>query len=369
MQIPVNAPLISSEAKANVLDALNTGWISSAGKYVEQFETDFAKYLGVKHAITACNGTAALHAALLSLGVGPGDEVIVPAFTMIATIFSVMYTGAKPIFVDCELETYNLDAAKIEEKITPRTKVIMPVHIYGHACEMDAINAIAKKHNLFVLEDAAEAHGGEYHGKKCGSLSDIACFSFYGNKIITTGEGGMIVTNDDILAKKARGFKDLCHSETRFIHNGLGYNFRMTNLQAALGCGELTHIEEYLQKKQWMANAYDEQLKNIPGIRTPITKPGIKNVYWMYSILIDPEKFGMDKDTLRKKLKDAGIDTRDFFYAPSQQPILTQTYPDLGSYPNTEYIAKNGLYLPSGLALTAEQITYTCKQLVNLAKK
>ncbi len=367
MQVPVNEPVISLEAKKNVQEALDTGWISSAGKFVEQFEQNFAKYIGVQHGIATSNGTTALHTALLALGIKNGDEVICPAFTMIATIFSIMYTGATPIFVDCELETYNIDPEQIASKITPRTKAIMAVHIYGHACEMEAINKLAKKHNLFVIEDAAEAHGGEYHNQKCGSLSDISCFSFYGNKIITTGEGGMVLTNNAELADKARRFKDLHHSAKRFIHDGLGYNYRLTNVQAAIGCGELEHIDEYIAKKQWLDTKYRELLQDIPGLKLPVTKPGVKNVYWMYAILIDPQTFGMDKDDLRSKLKEQGVDTRDFFYAPSQQPILKQTYKDMGNFPNTEKIAANGLYLPSGLAITEEQINYVGQQLKKIA--
>lgn len=363
MNVPVNEPIISIESKRNVNEALDTGWISSAGTFVEEFEQNFARYLGVKHAITTSNGTTALHAALLALDIGEGDEVIVPAFTMISSIFSIMYTGAKPVFVDCELETFNIDTALIEAKITPKTKAIMPVHIYGHASDMDPILALAKKHNVFVIEDAAEAHGGEYNGKKCGTMSDVACFSFYGNKIITTGEGGMVVTNNDDLAHKVRKIKDLYHSdEKRFIHKHVGYNYRMTNLQAAIGTGELSHIDEYIAKKQWMAETYGAHLKDIPGVRLPATKPNVKNVYWMYAIVISPEEFGMNKDELRVQLKEAGIDTRDFFYSPTDQPVLTERYADIGEYPNTDYIAANGLYLPSGLALTEEQINYVCEQ-------
>ncbi|MFH1457247.1 MAG: DegT/DnrJ/EryC1/StrS family aminotransferase [Patescibacteria group bacterium] len=364
MKVPVNEPVISEEAKKNIYEAVETGWISSAGKFVEEFEKKFADYLDIKHAITTNNGTTALHTALLSLDIKKGDEVIVPAFTMISSIFSIIYTGAKPVFVDCELETYNIDPTKIEEKITRNTKAIMPVHIYGHSCDMDPILKIAKKHNLFVIEDAAEVHGGEYKDKKCGTMGDIACFSFYGNKIITTGEGGMVVTNDDKLADKARRIKDLYHSEKkRFIHEDIGYNYRMTNMQAAIGCGELRHIDEYIDKKNWMANLYAKKLKQIKGIKLPITKPEVKNVYWMYSILIDKKKFGTNRDNLRKKLKDVGVDTRDFFYSPTDQPLLKKMFKNFGKFPNTDYIANRGLYLPSGLAITEEQINYACQQI------
>jgi perosamine synthetase len=355
--IPVNEPLISQEAKENVLHALETGWISSAGPFVKQFEENYAAYLGVKHAISVTNGTAALHVAFLSLGIGPGDEVIVPAFTMAATWLAVLYTGARPVFVDCELDTYNIDHRLIESKISKRTKAIVPVHVYGHPVDMDPIITLAKKHHIKVVEDAAEAHGAEYKGKKCGSLGDINCFSFYGNKIISTGEGGMVVTNDDELARRARKFKDLCHSDKRFIHDGIGFNYRMTNLQAAIGCGELLHINEYIGIKQSMAQLYTQQLKDIPGVIVPVTKHWAKNVYWMYSIQISEKEFGMGRDNLRSKLKSCGIDTRDFFYPPSSQPVLHSYLKKGEKFTNSELIANRGLYLPSGLSLTLLQLS------------
>lgn len=359
--IPVNEPIISKEAKDNVEKALASGWLSSAGPFVSEFEKEFAKYIGVKHAISVSSGTAALHIALLALGIDKGDEVIVPAFTMGATWMAVMYTGATPVFVDCELTNYNIDIAKIEEKITSKTRAIIPVHVYGHACEMDEILAIAKRHNLFVIEDAAEALGGEYKGKKCGSMGDVNCFSFYANKIVTTGEGGMVVTNNDNLAREAAKFKDLYHTDKkRFIHEKLGYNFRMTNVHAAIGMGELQNIEKYLDKKQNMARQYEEGLKNISGIKLPTTKSYVKNTYWMYGIVIDKEKFGIDRNTLREKLKKAGIDPRDFFYAPEDQPILRDIIKE-EAFPNTKYLSENGLYLPSGLAITEEQIKTVCE--------
>lgn len=369
MNVPVNAPLISAEAKRNVAEAMNTGWISSAGKFVEEFERGFAHYLGMKHGIAVSNGTAALHVALLAVDVGPDDEVIVPAFTMMSTILAVLYTGAKPVFVDCELDTYNIDVNQIEACITPRTKAMLPVHIYGHACEMDAILAIAKKHNLHVIEDAAEAHGGEYKGKKCGTMSELSCFSFYGNKIVTTGEGGMVLTNDDVLAHTCRKLKDLYHSDKkRFIHDDVGYNYRLTNVQAAIGCGEIEHIEEYIAKKQWMADFYGKRLAGILGLRLPQTKSYVKNVYWMYGVLVEPKQFGMTKDELRQRLKAVGVDTRDFFYSPNVQPVLLQRFGEMGNFPNTDYIAESGLYLPSGLALTEEQASYVCEQIKLIAQ-
>ncbi len=361
ISIPVNAPVISAESKKYVEEALQTGWISSAGPFITRFEKEFAEFLGVKHAVTTTSGTTALHLALLTLGIGKGDEVILPDFTMIASVFAIIYTGAKPVFVDVDPETYCIDPALIEAKITKNTKAIMPVHIYGHSADMDPIRAIADKHDLWIVEDAAEAHGGLYKNKKCGSLGDLNCFSFYGNKIITTGEGGMVVTDDDALAARARSLKDLAHSpKRRFWHEEVGYNYRMTNMQAALGCGELSHINEYLAKKDRMAALYNKGLAGIKGLRLPITKPYARNVYWMYSVLLE-EGFPLSRDDFRKKLLERGIDTRDFFPSSIAQPAVQALFPGTERMPVSEMIAAQGLYLPSGLALTDEQIATVCE--------
>lgn len=369
-QIPVNTPVVSKESVSFLMKAAKAGWISSSGPMVKEFEDSFAKFVGMKYGIAVSSGTAALHGALLSLNIKKGDEVIVPAFTMAACWLSILYVGAKPVFVDCDPETYNIDPKKIEEKITSKTKAIMIVHIYGHPCDMDSISKITKKHKLFLIEDAAEAHGAEYKKQKCGSFGDIACFSFYANKIIATGEGGMILTNDEALAKKARRYRDLCHSEEkRFVHDDIGYNYRFTNLQAAVGLGELKNIGKYIKKKLEIAKKYDAGLKNIEGLTLPITKPGNLNVYWMYSIVIDPEKFPVSKDKLRTILDDEyGIGTRDFFYGPHEQPVLKEF---LGQerFPITEHIARNGFYLPSGLALTTKEIESVIKAVKAIAGK
>jgi len=367
--IPVNEPVISPQAKANVREALDTGWLSSAGPFVTRFEQDFARFLGVRHAVAVANGTAALHVALLALGIGPGDEVIVPAFTMASSWMAVLYTGAKPVFVDCDLDTYNLNPALIAKAVTPRTKAIMPVHIYGHPVDMDPVLTTAKKLGLKVIEDAAEAHGAEYKGRLTGTMSDIACFSFYANKIVTTGEGGMLVTDNAALAHAARKYMDLYHSDAkRFIHEKLGFNFRLTNLQAAVGVGELANIKRYLAKKIRMAKKYANGLKNIPGITLPPRRPWAKNVYWMYAIRVDPAKFGLTKDELRIQLKDRGIDSRDFFYPPDSQPVLAELGVKLGSYPVCRLVSETGLYLPSGLAITDAQIAQVCQAIREVHK-
>jgi len=368
--IPVNAPLITEDSKQLVNQALSQGWISSAGPYIEQFEQEFANYLGVKHAIAVSTGTAALHIALLASGIGPGDEVIVPAFTMAASWMAIMYTGAIPVFVDVDRGIYTINPDLIESKITAKTKAIMPVHIYGHPADMDPILDLAKKHNLLVIEDAAESHGATYKGRLTGSIGDINAFSFYANKIITTGEGGMCTTNSDEFASLARRLKDLSHSpKKRFIHDQLGYNYRMTSMQAALGSGQLKHIDDFLATKQHMADRYHQGLKNIPGLTLPAKREWATHVYWMYAILVDQSKFGLSKDSLRAKLFEQGVDTRDFFYAPGTQPALTDLGLGGGIYPVTQLIADIGCYLPSGLAITDDQIDTVCETIRSICPK
>ena len=366
MKVPVNEPVITDEAKALVKEAMDTGWVSSAGPSIEQFEREFAAFIGVKHAITVTNGTAALHLALASLNIGPGDEVIVPAFTMIASVFAIQYTGATPIFIDSEPDTFNMDVSQLEAKITKKTKAILPVHIYGHSVDMDPLLDIARRHNIPVVEDAAEAHGGTYKGRMCGSMGTISCFSFYGNKIVTTGEGGMVVTNDDALAKRARLLRDLAHAEgRRFWHEEVGYNYRMTNLQAALGLGQLRHVHGFVEKKLWMANAYQKGLSGIEGIRLPITKDYAKNVYWMYGVLVEPD-CPLTRDQLRAALQEKGIDTRDFFLSAAAMPACTQFAKPGEKFPVADDLGARGFYLPSGLALTEEQVAYVCTTLESI---
>lgn len=344
------------------MDALETGWISSSGKYIAAFEKAFAEYCGVKHGIAVTNGTVALHLALVALGVGKGDEVIIPDFTMIATAFAVCYTGAKPVFVDADKETWNIDVNKIEEKITERTKVILPVHIYGHPCEMNTINNIAKKYNLKVLEDAAEVHGAEYKEKKCGALGDIAAFSFFANKIATTGEGGMVLTNDDDLAEKCRYHKNLCfplNGQRNYQHNNIGFNYRMSNLHAALGLAQVEKLDYYVERRIENNRLYKEYLDDIPGIIFQRDKKYVKNVYWMNGIVVDEEKYGMNRCELMNKLKEKGIDTRIFFNGMHNQESLRNYGCNMdGQYNVSDRLSRNGLYLPSGSSLSSEAIEY-----------
>lgn len=362
--IPVCTPLLSGNEKKYLLDAIETNWISSSGKYISKFEEAFAKYCKVKHGIAVTNGTNALHLALTALGIGKGDEVIIPNFTMIASAFAVCYTDAMPVFVDANKDTWNIDPKKIEEKITDKTKAIMVVHIYGLPCDMDHIKEIASKHNLKVIEDAAESHGAEYKGEKCGALGDIACFSFFGNKIITTGEGGMVVTNEDKLAEKCLYYKNLCFplgGPRNYLHNDLGFNYRMSNLHAAIGLAQTEKANDYVEMRIKNNELYRKYLEGVNGIIFQPEKKDVKNVYWMNSMIIEPKEFGMTRDELMEKLKEYGIDSRAFFVGLHKQPALKEYGCSFQEeYPISNWLSENGLYLPSGSGLTEEEIKKIC---------
>ena len=364
--IPVCEPLFLGNESAYVRDAVDSGWISSSGKYLKEFEEKFSAYCGVSHGIATTSGTTALHLALKAIDIQPGDEVIIPDFTMAAVLFSVLYCGAKPVFIDAEADTWNMDASKIASKITPKTKAIISVHTYGHPCDMGAILSVAKKHGLKVIEDAAEAHGASYKDKRCGSMGDLACFSFYANKIITSGEGGMVVTSDAQLADRCRYYKNLCFplkGPSNYQHEDIGFNYRMTNIQAAMGLAQLEHIEEFVERRRENARRYTEQLSRIPGIQCPIEKSYAKNVYWMYGIVIDPKTAGMDRDTLCQKLAEAGVDTRSFFQPMHDQKPVQKQWPSVAKerYPVSENLAKNGFYLPSGSGLKESELRRVCQ--------
>lgn len=368
--IPVNRPIIAKKAFNYVTDCLKTGWVSSSGRYVTLFEEKFAKFLGVRYALTTTSGTTALHLALATLRIGPDDEVILPTLTMGACPMSILYTGAKPVLVDSDPETYNLNPEKIEEKITKKTKAVMVVHLYGHPAEMDQILKIAKKYKLIVVEDAAEAHGATYKGKKTGNFGKINAFSFYANKIITTGEGGMVVTNSKKLYERAKALKDLAHSpKKRFLHTELAFNYRLTNLQAALGLAQLEEVKKYLKIKRQMADFYQEKLKNINGLILPKEKRGVKSVYWMYAVLVE-KAFPLTKNQLVKKLAENGIETRDFFIPVHQQPAFRKMglFKD-EEYPVAERLSKIGLYLPSGLGNTKAEIKKVCQVILSIVKE
>jgi perosamine synthetase len=359
-KIPVAEPYISEKEEKLVLDCIKSGWISSRGNFVKEFEEKFSSYIGTKYGIAVSSGTAALHLAITALDIKQGDEVILPAFTSISSANAIRYTGAKPVLVDSETHTWNIDPNKIEEKITNRTKTIMVVHIYGHPADMDPIIRIAKKYNLYIIEDAAEAHGAEYKGRKVGGIGDIGCFSFYANKIITTGEGGMVLTNDDQIAEKIDRLRDQGFNlklRKWLIHDFIGYNYRLTNLQAAVGLAQLERIEEFVRRHRENAYYYNHLLKEILAITLPPEAPWAKNVYWMYTILVNEEVLGITRDELMKKLEGYGIDTRAAFL-----PIHLQSpYKDIykhEKYPIAELLGRRGINLPSGNTTTKEDVEY-----------
>lgn len=362
--IPVCEPFLNGNELKYVTDAVETGWISSAGKYVTAFEKKFSEYCGCKYGVAVSNGTVALHLALVALGIGKGDEVIIPTFTMIASAFAVCYTGATPVFVDADKYTWNIDVSKIEEKITSRTKAIMPVHIFGLMCNMEQITAIAKKHNLFVIEDAAEAHGAEFKGRKAGSFSNIASFSFFANKNITTGEGGMLVTNDEALYNKARYHKNMCFpldGNRNYSHDEIGFNYRMSNVIAAIGLAQVEKADEYKQMRIHNNQLYRGYLKDVPGI---VFQPELKdylNVTWMNAIVIDATKYGHTKDELIHHLKEYSIDTRLLFNGMHNQKSLKDYGCNIcGNYPVSDWLTQNGLYLPSASNLEQNIIKNIC---------
>lgn len=363
--IPVCEPLLAGNELKYVNEAVSTGWISSSGKFVSEFEKQFARYCECEYGIAVCNGTIALHLALLALGIGPGDEVIVPSFTMIASAFAVCYTGAKPVFVDADENTWNIDVSRIESKITSNTKAIMPVHIFGKMCDMDAICALAKKYNLYIIEDAAEAHGAEYKGKKAGSFSDIAAFSFFANKNITTGEGGMVVTNDKNIFDKARYYKNVCFpldGPRNYQHEDIGYNYRMSNVVAAIGLAQVEKVNEYRAMRIRNHQLYRKYLEDVPGIIfQAIPESGCIDVCWMNAIVVDANKYGHAKDELIAHLKEKEIDTRLLFTGMHKQNSLKAYGCDCsGKYPVCDWLTANGFYLPSGSGLTESQISFIC---------
>ena len=347
--IPVAEPVIGEPELAYVTDAVRSSWVSSKGPYVEVFEAAMARLCGTEYAIAVSSGTTALHVALAALDIGPGDEVIVPTFTFVATASTVRHVGATPVFADADPGHWCIDVEDIEHRITPRTKAIIPVHIYGHPADMDAIRSIAQRHGLRVIEDAAEALCATYKGQPTGGLSDMATFSFFGNKLITTGEGGMVVTNDATLAERLRRLREHGQDpQRRYWYPEVGFNFRLTNLQAAVGVGQVEQVSTFLERKQEIAQRYREGLSGIPGIRFQQTAPWATNSWWLFTILID-EEYGLSRDALAAQLLRADIDCRRVFY-----PIHTMPPYRTGEhFPVAERLGEIGLNLPSGAGLSA----------------
>ena len=356
--IPVNEPLLNGNEKKYLNECIDTGWISSEGSFIKKFEEKFAARVGRKHGISVTNGTAAIDTMVEVLGIGPGDEVILPTFTIISCILQIIRSGATPVLVDSDPVTWNMDVSQIEAKITPRTKAIMIVHIYGLPVDVDPVLDIAQKHGLKVMEDAAEMHGQTYKGAPCGSFGDISTFSFYPNKHITTGEGGMIVTDDEEIAETCRGLRNLCFQpKKRFVHERLGWNLRMTNIQAALGLAQLERLDEFVRLKRAMGKLYTELLSSIVSIQLPLPRTSYAdNIYWVYSIVLK-DAVPFDAEMAMKKLASKNIGTRPFFWPLHEQPVFRKTgLCTKENYPVAERIARRGLYIPSGMALTEQQI-------------
>lgn len=362
--IPVSDIVIVGNELKYLTECVETRWVSSLGPFVKKFEDSFAEYCEVKHASSVANGTAALHLSLLAKDIGKGDEVIVPNSTFVSTANAVKFCGAEPVFIDVEEKSWNLDVAQLESKISENTKAIIPVHLFGCPAEMDEINSIAKKHNLFVLEDAAEAHGAEYKGKKCGSLADASIFSFYGNKIITCGEGGMVLSDDERFIDKVNLLKDQGKSKTeKFYHEVLAYNYRFTNLQAAFGLAQLEGIEGLLQRKREIAQSYKQKLEDIEGIQFQFVPGHSKSSWWFISLLFD-DSFPEAKK-IASVLNGKGIDSRPFFTPLTALPF----YNSKAKFPVSDLLHRKGLILPSGTNLKNNEIDLICSELKKMVRE
>jgi perosamine synthetase len=359
--IPVSEPLLTEADYAAVMEALRSGWISGAGPHIEAFEARWASYCGRRHGIALANGTVALQVAVGLLDLQPGDEVIMPTFTIISCALPVVIAGAVPVLVDSDPETWTMDVAQVRARITPRTRAIMAVHIYGHPVDMQPLIELAEEHGLAVIEDAAEAHGALYRGQRIGSFGSSSCFSFYANKLVTTGEGGMLLVDDDALAARARRMRNLGFQPgRRFLHTELGFNFRLTNLQAALGLGQVDRMDEIVSRKRRIGAAYTQRLSEVEGLELQVQQPWARSVYWMYGVVVR-ESTGLDAGSLAARLQQRGVETRPFFLGMHEQPVLRSRGLFAGeSYPVAERLARQGLYLPSGLALEEPDIERVC---------
>jgi perosamine synthetase len=374
MEVGINLTHLEPEDIASVNDSLAHGWFSSAGPVVQEFEALWADYCQRSFGISVSNGTTALISATHALDLGPGDEVIIPNFTIISCALAVIMTGATPVLVDCEPETLNLDPAQVEARITPRTRAIMVVHMYGHPVNMEALQKIALKHSLQIIEDAAEAHGAEYLSDisdtnswtRCGSESTISIFSFYANKNITTGEGGMALTNDPNLSKKLRDLRNLGFSSDRsYLHQDFGYQFRLSSMQAALAIPQIRRIEKILEKKKNIHDTYEVHLKDIHWLTTIKAKPWARPSYWVNPIILEPS-WG-DVNSIRSRLFKVGIETRPLFSGMHQQPIYKDhSFTKTWEFPNSEHASEYGLFLPSGVATSKEQVEYVCEEIAKL---
>lgn len=362
MNIPVYQPLLAGNEKKYVMECLDTGWISSKGDFVNRFEKSFAEYIDVKHATTVSNGTVALHLALLALGIGQGDEVIVPTLTYIASVNAIVYTGATPVFVDSLTDTWQVDPEDVRRKISSKTRAIMAVHLYGHPCEMLQLQTIAKENGLFLIEDCAESFGSKYNGQHTGTFGDISTFSFYGNKTITTGEGGMVVANDDTLYERALHLKGQGLAKHRqYWHDIVGYNYRMTNICAAIGLAQLEQADKLIREKRQIAYWYKEELTNT-SIGFHQEHGDVVHSYWMCSILVPRAE---QRDALRDYLEKKGVETRPLFYPVHTMPMYSPRYQ---RHAVAENIGRRGINLPSWPGLERAQIGYIADQIRNFMK-
>jgi perosamine synthetase len=368
-KIPIAEPKLDRHDAEIVSTAILSGWISGRGKYVVNFEEELANWLGCKNVISCSTGTAALHLALASLRLTKTDEVIIPAFSMGAIPFAVAYTGANILLADSEMQSWNVDPQQIEQALTKNTRAIIAMHTYGHPVDLDPILKLCQARGVALIEDAAEAHGAEYKGKKVGTIGNIGCFSFFANKIITTGEGGAVATSDAKLAGMAKTLRDMAFSadlSKKFLHEFIGYNYRMTNMQAALGSSQLGRVEEFIKRRRQNARLYNDLLTGLPGITTPPEQTWAKNVYWMYSILVD-EQFGLTRDELMIELSKKGIETRPFFVPVHEQPVFQKVCGNK-KYPFAERLSRTGLNLPSGNTLTDQQVDYVASMIRSLKR-
>ena len=366
-KINVCEPLITKNAKKYINDCIDSEWISSAGKYLEDFEKKWSNYCGADEGIAVTNGTSALQVAFKSLNLQPGDEVIMPSFTIISCATAIIEAGGKPVLVDCYPDTWCLNIEQMKEKVNNRTKAILVVHMFGHPAEMDPIIKIVKRHNLYLVEDAAEAHGAAYNNKRVGSFGDLACFSFYANKLITTGEGGMVLSNNKKLTKKIRSLRNLSfRSDRRFYHTEIGYNYRLTNMQAAIGISQIENLQNHIDIKRKNTFLYNNIIRKMDlPLRLPSENENSKSVFWMYGVVLKNKK--LNAKILAEKLENRGIETRPLFLGMHQQPVLKKMKLfNNEKFPVTEELSRFGLYLPSGLKLNKKKINFICNVLKDI---
>ena len=371
--IPVNVPLLNGNERKYLNECIDSGWISSEGPFVKKFEDEFAKLVNKKYAISVTSGSSALEAAISALDLKEGDEVILPTFTIISCVTPLIRLGIVPVFIDSNVDTWNMDVSQIEDKITSKTKAIMAVHIFGLPVDMDPLIKLSKEYGLLIIEDAAEAIGLEYKGRPCGSFGDISTFSFYPNKLITSGEGGMIVTDNEELAERCRSLRNLCFQPAkRFVHDEMGWNFRMTNLQAAVGLAQLEQLSESVIKKRWIGKKYQENLKEVEDlIQLPLQRTEYsENIYWVFALVLNDKTSFSGASEMMNELKTCGVGSRPFFWSLNEQPVL-KDLKDISRNrcPVSENISRNGFYIPSGLAITADEIDRVSESVIDILQK